>query len=106
MNRINPSYRGFVYCTAIKHGSTKDWEFLSIQFDKETDASHRRALHRGLSCTKEPWLLRRYLNDQFNETKVKRQEAFDGLRNIASSFYGNLIAWNFVKSNWSLITER
>ena len=53
-----------------------------------------------MSCTKQPWLISRYLNDQLNSSKVRLQDAASGLSLMASRTYGNLRTWTFLKDNW------
>lgn len=59
-----------------------------------------------MSCAKEPWLIKRFLNDQLNETKVRNTEAPHGLHSVAESVYGNIISWNFLKENYASIIEK
>jgi aminopeptidase N len=103
--RIPADYRQFVYCTAIKHGSKIEWEFASSAYDTEMDASSRRKLQYAMSCTKEPWLITRYLNDQLNYTKVRRQDTILGLRYGLINSYSHPFAWNFIKQNWLHLIE-
>jgi hypothetical protein len=59
-----------------------------------------------MACAKEPWLIKRFLNDQLNETKVRRQDSLRGINSAARSPYGNLITWNFVKEFWQDLFTR
>ena len=59
-----------------------------------------------MSCSKEPWLIKRFLNDQLNETKVRRQDFLRGISAAVRSPYGNLITWNFIKEYWLEIFEK
>ena len=62
----------------------------------------RDYLQNGMSCTEEPALIERYLNDQINSTKVRLQDTILGVTNVAKS---NL-TWPFIKNNWSLFTDK
>ena len=53
-----------------------------------------------MACTKEPWLIKKYLNDQNNSSKVRLQDAANGISAMAIKSYGNQITWEFVKDNW------
>lgn len=97
---IPGNYRYFVYCAAIRNGGNQEWEFASAQYDKEIQASQRRNIQRGMACTKQPWLISRYLNDQINSTKVRLQDATFGIQQIAMKSSSNLRTWMFVKDNW------
>ena len=95
-----------MYCTAIRNGGEKEWEFLSNQYDKELIASERRNLQEGMSCIKQPWLVSRYLNDQINASKVRLQDAWMGISYIADSSYGNMRTWSFVRENWDFLVDK
>ncbi len=106
MTRIPASYRSFVYCTAIRNGGDKEWEFASLQYDKEQSAGQRNELQNGMSCTKQPWLVTRFLNDQLNSSKVRLQDSAIGLRIIALRPYANMRTWTFVKDSWEKLFMR
>ena len=59
-----------------------------------------------MSCTKEPWLIKKYLNDQLNTTKVRVQDTLSGLRVAAQRPHASLFTWNFVKDNWNELFDR
>ena len=103
---ISPNFGIFVCCTAIRYGSIKEWEFASEQYDNEIESSAKDILQQAMSCTKEPWLIRRYLNDQLNETKVRKQDSIRGIISASRTMHGNLIAWNFLKENWLELFDR
>ena len=98
--------RGVVYCTAIKYGMEKEWKFALSMYLNETDDFHKIDLQYGLSCSREPYLIHLYLSTQFDETKVKFQDAMRGLTYASTSVYANAITWNFLKENWSKFFER
>jgi hypothetical protein len=105
IHSIPKDYRWFVYCSAIRHGSQEEWELASREYDREIDGNSKRALQYGMSCTREPWLIARYLNDQLNEKKVRRQDCLAGLRYAMIHSHSNKIAWVFLKNNWNLLLE-
>ncbi len=104
--RIPANYRKFVYCTAIRNGDDKEWEFASTQFDKELDSGQRNNLQNGMACTKQPWLINRYLVDQLNGSKVRLQDAAAGFSAIALNKFANSRAWTFFKDNWDEIFSK
>ena len=59
-----------------------------------------------MSCTKIPWLISRYLNDQLNSSKVRLQDAASGYSTIALRTYGTMMTWTFIKDNWDEITSK
>ncbi len=70
------------------------------------DASSRRKLHAAMATTKEPWLIARYLNDQLNQTKVRKQDTVFGIRYALLNSYSNPYTWNFIKKHWTYLVEK
>ena len=59
-----------------------------------------------MACTKQPWLISRYLNDQINSTKVRLQDSAAGISRMALNPNGNLRTWTFIKDNWDVLVNR
>ena len=59
-----------------------------------------------MSCSREPWLINKYLKLQLNETIVRKQDAINGLRYSLSHSTSHYYAWNFIKENWNEIINR
>ena len=59
-----------------------------------------------MSCTKQPWLISRFLNDQINSTKVRLQDAASGISAMAVKSNGNIRTWVFVKDNWEILFSK
>ena len=57
--RIDPGLKSTVYCTAIRTGGEKEWQFAFDLYNVETVASEKSRLLSALSCTHKPWLLNR-----------------------------------------------
>lgn len=106
VNQINPALRYTVYCSAIEHGNKDDWDFLWKQYEIEQNASERDRIMRALGCTKEIWLLSRYLEWTFNKSKpIRRQDGAFVFRMIAKNNYGRDVAFNFMRERWATIKE-
>ncbi len=106
MLRIPSGFRSFVYCTAIREGGEKEWNFASYRYSKETDATERNNLLNGMSCTRLTWLISRFLNDLIDKDKVRIQDTLTGLRAAAIRPDSILKTWNFVKENWNELFSR
>lgn len=105
-NDINPALRYTTYCTAIENGDKNDWDFLWKAYEKEQNASERDRIMRALGCSKEIWILSRYLEWTFSKTKqIRRQDGAFVFRMIAKNNYGRDIAFNFLRERWSTIKE-
>lgn len=87
----------------MRHGSSKDFDFLYKKAkSNETSSILKNDFFTALSCSKEPYLLSKYLNDQSNN----KSNTLTALRNVATKPYGYLIAWNYLKSNWDDLYSR
>lgn len=103
-NNIPPNVRSTVYCTAIHHATdSSGWDFLFKQYLNEQNAIERNAMLTGLACSREPWILVRYLQKMANSSGIRGQDAVTVFRAIADQNYGKEIAFNFLQSNWQRI---
>ncbi|XP_068578982.1 aminopeptidase N-like [Cebidichthys violaceus] len=102
-NQIHPNLRSTVYCNAIAAGDAKEWEFAWSQFDKATIAIEADKLRSALACTKQPWLLNRYLEYTLNSDMIRKQDATSTIVYIANNVVGQSLAWDFVRARWSYI---
>ncbi|KAM4619354.1 aminopeptidase N-like [Polymixia lowei] len=102
-NEINPNLRSTVYCNAVAAGGAAEWEFALSQFKNATIASEADKLRSALACTKQPWLLNRYLKYTLDPTVIRKQDATSTIVLIASNVVGQSLAWDFVRAHWSYI---
>ncbi|XP_054161981.1 aminopeptidase N-like [Oppia nitens] len=105
-NPIHPNLRSIVYCTAIENGSEEDWNFLWNQFLNVSVASEKDKLLRSLACSREPWLLSRFMWRAFNGSSgIRKQDASYVFRSVATSNYGRDIAYNYLRDQWHHIVK-
>ena len=103
-NPIPQNLRQTFYCTAIANGSELEWDFLFNLYLKEQNANERTSFLKGLTCTRVPWLIVRYLKWMFDEKSgIKTQDAISAFASVAEQNYAKDIAFNFLRSNWNLI---
>jgi len=106
VNRIKPALRYAAYCTSIENGDKHDWDFLWRAYEREQNASERDRIMRALGCSREMWILSRYLEWIFNKNKpIRRQDGAYVFRVIAKNNYGRDLAFNFMRERWPLIRE-
>uniref|UniRef100_A0A3B4BFT2 Aminopeptidase n=1 Tax=Periophthalmus magnuspinnatus TaxID=409849 RepID=A0A3B4BFT2_9GOBI len=101
-NIIRPNLRSTVYCNAIAAGGAKEWEFAWEQFSK-ANAIEADKLRSAMACTKEPWLLNRYLEYTLTPSKIRKQDATSTIVYIANNVVGQALAWDFVRAHWTYI---
>lgn len=104
---IPPQIENAVLCSAVALGSDKDWDFLFnlyINTTEEEDESRRRRLVHAMSCSKDPWILNRFMEyaitavpSNFSETNI--------IVVVATSEVGRYIAKDFLMDNWVAVTE-
>uniref|UniRef100_A0A6G1SC99 Aminopeptidase N n=1 Tax=Aceria tosichella TaxID=561515 RepID=A0A6G1SC99_9ACAR len=106
VNNIRPALRLRTYSTAIEFGNKDDWDFLWRVYEKEQNASERDRILRALGCSRELWILSRYLEWTFSKTKpIRRQDGSFVFRVVAKNNHGRDIAFNFMRERWPIIKE-
>ncbi|KAG4068421.1 hypothetical protein HA402_007941 [Bradysia odoriphaga] len=105
-NPISPNIRSVVYCTAIKHGDQVEWEFAWERFQKTSVSSEKELLLTALGCTRETWLLNRYLkmslDDRFG---IRKHDVFRVFVAVSGNVIGQPIAFNFIRSHWKQMKD-
>ena len=94
-----------MYCTAIREGGEKEWNFAWEQYKSETNANAKNTLQSGMSCSRQPWIISNFLSNQIGPF-VRTQDGISGLRAAAVKAESNLKTWNFIKENWDLLFLR
>lgn len=100
-NKINVNLKTTVYCNAIAAGGVDEWDFAWSMYKNATIASEADKLMYALSCTKQPWLLNRYLEYCLDPEKIRKQDATATINYIAGNAIGQPLAWDFVRSQWN-----
>ncbi|XP_029317139.1 aminopeptidase Ey-like [Cottoperca gobio] len=103
LNKISPNLKYTVYCSAIAAGGVDEWDFAWSMFKNATIASEADKLMSALACTKQPWLLNRYLEYCLDPAKIRKQDATSTIITIASNAIGQPLAWDFVRAKWNHI---
>uniref|UniRef100_A0A182W2Z0 Aminopeptidase N n=1 Tax=Anopheles minimus TaxID=112268 RepID=A0A182W2Z0_9DIPT len=100
-NHISPNLKSTVYCTAIKYGEEKEWDFAWERFQKATVASEKEILLSAMGCSRVPWILTRYLeNAMSDEYGIRKQDAFRVFISVADNVIGQPIAFDYMRNNW------
>ncbi|KAK2853497.1 hypothetical protein Q5P01_006158 [Channa striata] len=102
-NTISPNLKSTVYCSAIAAGGKKEWDFAWSMYKNATIATEANKLMYALSCTKEPWLLNRYLKYCLDPNEIRKQDASSTMVSIAKNPIGQPLAWDFIRANWGRI---
>ncbi|XP_045446717.1 aminopeptidase N [Melitaea cinxia] len=105
-NEIHADIRSTVYCVGVQAGGAREWNFAWNRFLVASAPSERELLLSVLGCTREPYLLYRYLDLSLrNDSGIRKQDTVRVFSAVASSSIGEPIAFNFVRSNWQRLKE-
>ncbi|XP_005885265.1 PREDICTED: aminopeptidase N [Myotis brandtii] len=99
-NPIHPNLRSTIYCNAIAQGGEAEWDFAWDQFRNATLVNEADKLRAALACSKEVWILNRYLEYTLDPNLIRKQDATSTISSIAGNIIGKTLAWDFVQINW------
>uniref|UniRef100_A0A3B3IF39 Aminopeptidase n=1 Tax=Oryzias latipes TaxID=8090 RepID=A0A3B3IF39_ORYLA len=101
-NKIRPSLRDAVYCSAMAAGGVEEWDFMWSIYRKN-DTSDPDNLIYALSCTRQPWLINRYLEYCLDPEKVSEKDVISAITYMAYNPVGQPLLWDFVRTNWEVL---
>uniref|UniRef100_A0A1L8E2W2 Aminopeptidase n=1 Tax=Nyssomyia neivai TaxID=330878 RepID=A0A1L8E2W2_9DIPT len=105
-NTVSPNLKSLIYCTAIKNGDQRIWDFAWERFRRTRVASEKEILLSALGCSREPWILIRYLDRSLSDAHgIRKQDVFRVFGAVSSSHIGQTIAFNYMRSNWDHIKD-
>ncbi|KAL7866779.1 hypothetical protein AOLI_G00145930 [Acnodon oligacanthus] len=74
-------------------------------YKNSSSAAEADKLMHALSCTRTPWLLKRYLEYALDPDLIRKQDAPFVIVYIANNVVGQSFAWDFVRANWEHIFD-
>lgn len=105
-NPINPNLKELVYCTAIRVGDQTDWEFAWDRFINSNVGSEREIIMTALGCSRETWILTRYLERAITDgSSIRKQDAFRVFNSVTENTIGQELAFRFLRVNWDRIRK-
>ncbi|XP_056608835.1 aminopeptidase N-like isoform X2 [Triplophysa dalaica] len=99
-NPIHPDLKRTVYCNAIASGGVEEWDFGWKMYKNASIAAEAMTLLFALSCSKEPWLLNRFLEYTLNSSAIRKQDASLVISYVIRSAIGQPLIWDFFRANW------
>ncbi|XP_078070754.1 aminopeptidase Q-like [Mustelus asterias] len=103
-NNTIPSYiRRLIYCEAIKTGTDKEWNFAWARYLNQTTVSEDRDLLFAMGCSREPWILMRYLYYTLGDLMTSPEHQYVAYHSVAKNSIGWPLVWNFIRANWNTI---
>lgn len=101
-NPISPNLKSVVYCTAVRTGGEKEWNFIWKRYLESNVGSEKDLLLYALGCTRETWLLSRYLDWAVTEKSgIRKQDVTRVFGSVASNIIGQPLAFNYIRERWS-----
>ncbi|XP_020811808.1 aminopeptidase N-like [Drosophila serrata] len=103
-NPVPVDVRDVVYCTSVEHGSDEDWEFLWTRYLNANVETEKDTILNALTCTREVWLLQRFLEMMFDpQDDIRSKNAASAFGLVASDEVGWWLAKKYVLDNLDLI---
>ena len=101
---LTADLRSTVYVIVLKQGNIEDYEsVLSVMRGTDFQEEKERCM-RTLGCTSNPDLLKRTLEFALS-TEVRPQDAVSVISTVARNPKGSILAWEFVKENWTKLHD-
>lgn len=92
--------RSIIYCTAVRHGGEKEWQFLWEQYLTSNVAAEKSTILSSLACTRELWLLQRYLEWTIKpDSGIRKQDYSSIFSSIAANDVGYFVAQSFLQDH-------
>ncbi|XP_052084132.1 aminopeptidase N-like isoform X2 [Mytilus californianus] len=102
-NPIDVNLRSTVYCTAIRYGGVEEWDFAYKKYKTSNVATEKAVLLLSLSCSRDVWVLSRYLKYTLMPEEIRKQDAVSTIVYISRNTIGRSLVWDFVRGNWDFI---
>ncbi|KAG5305888.1 AMPN Aminopeptidase, partial [Pseudoatta argentina] len=100
-NPVPPNLKSVVYCTAIRVGGQSEWKFAWQRYLAANVESDKDLLLQALSCTREIWLLSRYLDWAVTENSgIRKQDATRVFESVASNVAGRSLTFDYIRNKW------
>lgn len=95
-----------VLCIGVAAGGEKEWQAAWDRYTHSNVGSERETILTALGCTREVWLLAKYLEMAVTPgSGVRKQDARKVFNSVAYNPIGRDLAWNFLQDRWNYILE-
>ncbi|XP_040577104.1 glutamyl aminopeptidase isoform X1 [Lepeophtheirus salmonis] len=100
-----PNFKAIVCRYGLPHDD-ESWNWLLELYKAEKNAQRRAVLEVGLSSSKNPEILRKFIQMAKDEEIVRRQDYFTLLSVISRNVVGESIVWDFLRNEWEYLVDR
>jgi len=105
-NPIPTSIRDTVLCSAIANGNETTWDFMWTRYRNSNNGNEKLSIMNALACSREVWILERYLEMSLNEESgVRKQDGWRVIVGVSRNIIGRYIAWNWIRDNWERLSS-
>ncbi|CAG2231962.1 ANPEP [Mytilus edulis] len=105
-NPIDVNLRSTVYCIAIRYGTVEEWDFAYKKYKTSNVATEKAALLISLSCSRDVWVLSRFLGFTLMPEEIRKQDAIFIIVYISRNAIGRSLVWDFFRGNWDVIFKQ
>ncbi|VDP53975.1 unnamed protein product [Schistosoma margrebowiei] len=96
--------RPAVYCTAIRIGGQKEWEFLKqrlLEVDIKED--EKNSILQALSCSRDMWIVRLHLEWVIKNNQKDPQDLLDALSSVALYPIDQTLLREHIREAWRFL---
>ncbi|ESN97982.1 hypothetical protein HELRODRAFT_193156 [Helobdella robusta] len=105
--RLSPNQQSIVFRYAVKYGGAEEWDFvMNSAMSSNTSQAQKAVMLDALTFSNDVLRVTRLLEMSLNQTLMKTNECLGTLTGVGKHSAGQLVLWNFIKKNWSLINDR
>lgn len=105
-SRISSNLKEIVYCTAVRVGGQEHWDFAWQRYKNTNVGAEKDILMTALGCSRETWILSRYLEWALSENHgIRKQDSPGVFTAVASNVVGQELAYRFMKNNWDRLKK-
>lgn len=101
---LKPDIRGVVYVTAVREGDEDDFAYLVRTYENSDSHEERERILFALGKAKDKNVVKKGLEYALSEN-VRLQDRNRLFVSVLGNPFGKVIAWNFIKKNWSKISS-
>ncbi|ESP00391.1 hypothetical protein LOTGIDRAFT_140786, partial [Lottia gigantea] len=102
-NRISRDLRATIYCTAIRHGNGKEWNFAMSRFRQSQEHAEKDILLRAMACTDKARTLKRFLETSRDPEQFSKHDTLEVFGHIGANPIGRAMVWDMVKKDWTTL---
>ncbi|XP_063952709.1 aminopeptidase N-like [Lytechinus pictus] len=103
---ISNNLKTTIWCNGIREGGQSEWEFGWNQYLTSKDSSEKSSWLSALGCSRQPWILNRYLMYTIAEdSQVRKQDVSAVLSAVGSNHVGTDLMWDFIRTEYDKIFD-